>query len=547
MMSIIYKFLDLKGLYSDPITEQRARGLLYFVTGLGVLFFFVAFYQFATIVQGTDDFSLVTLFFFAQPILAFIFVRIIHAGYYRQTAIAVIAVILLGNLGGLYLFNTVNSLFLALPIIGAAVLLGWRSTAITVGLVITLLLLATFSDTANDAFNVFITTSLVLIGVGVWLVMFETNTQNTARRFIREFKDLRQVTKQLHVRDSQANEEEIALETINLIRDKLNFTFTSIYLIEGGGAVRHILGGLNLQQINIEQNVHLQLGNGISEAIRTTSVVQINKESSAVMREHLLQGIQGALAIPVLDDDQIIAVLDVQSEDTEHFTVNEIDTAVLVAEQLAIGVTQSRLIASLREELDEQNRLLNQQRNRLLNYERSERRATTSAWITYLQQRGIDYMGFDFKEQAIDEALKDSMDIDLETALKTGEISISLEDDVQVVRVPITLRGQALGAMSFRIPKGNQAIGLRQQELIRSVVQRLALALENKRLFEQSHAQAQRESTANEVGNLLLTSTDIDTVLQMAAEHFNEALGAIQTQIHLRPEASQIVEGEDLS
>ena len=52
---------------------------------------------------------------------------------------------------------------------------------------------------------------------------------------------------------------------------------------------------------------------------------------------------------------------------------------------------------------------------------------------------------------------------------------------------------------------------------------------------------------ANEVGNLLLTSTDINTVLQLAAENFNQALGAIQTQIRLKPDAQQIGEGEGTS
>jgi hypothetical protein len=67
--------------------------------------------------------------------------------------------------------------------------------------------------------------------------------------------------------------------------------------------------------------------------------------------------------------------------------------------------------------------------------------------------------------------------------------------------------------------------------------------LENKRLFEQSRAQALRESKANQVGNLLLSSTDIETVLNLAAQNFNEALGAVQTKIHLQPETRRATEG----
>jgi GAF domain-containing protein len=136
---------------------------------------------------------------------------------------------------------------------------------------------------------------------------------------------------------------------------------------------------------------------------------------------------------------------------------------------------------------------------------------------------------------------------DLQPAIQTGDISLRYEGEQQVLSVPIILRGYTLGAMSFRVPEGSQTIGPRQQELIRSVVQRLGLALENKRLFEQSQAQAQRESKANEVGSLLLSSTDIDTVLKMAADSFNQAMGAVQTQIRLRPEGQELNGGEGAS
>jgi len=108
--------------------------------------------------------------------------------------------------------------------------------------------------------------------------------------------------------------------------------------------------------------------------------------------------------------------------------------------------------------------------------------------------------------------------------------------DTQVINVPITFRDHTLGAMSFTIAKGEE-IGARQLEMARVVSNRLALALENTRLFEQSQAQVQRERKASELGNLLLGSTDVSAVLNLAAESFNEALGAVQTRIYVEREA----------
>ena len=72
-------------------------------------------------------------------------------------------------------------------------------------------------------------------------------------------------------------------------------------------------------------------------------------------------------------------------------------------------------------------------------------------------------------------------------------------------------------------------------DTLRIVTSRLAVALESNRLFEQTQAQAQRERKASEIGSLLLSVTDIDAVLNLAAENFNEALGAVHTRVVLDP------------
>jgi GAF domain-containing protein len=68
------------------------------------------------------------------------------------------------------------------------------------------------------------------------------------------------------------------------------------------------------------------------------------------------------------------------------------------------------------------------------------------------------------------------------------------------------------------------------------VAERLALALENTRLFEQTQAQAQRERKANEIASVLIGATDVRLVLNLAAENFKDALGAVNTHIYIQPD-----------
>jgi len=73
----------------------------------------------------------------------------------------------------------------------------------------------------------------------------------------------------------------------------------------------------------------------------------------------------------------------------------------------------------------------------------------------------------------------------------------------------------------------------RQIELAGTVALRLGGALENKRLLEQTQAQALRERQAGEVANMLIGATDVRSLLELAADSFNDTLGAVQTQIYL--------------
>lgn len=117
-------------------------------------------------------------------------------------------------------------------------------------------------------------------------------------------------------------------------------------------------------------------------------------------------------------------------------------------------------------------------------------------------------------------------------SLHAGQIVMEPNGDKTLVMVPIRLRDVLLGALSFRIARSHE-LNQRQQELIQDVVDRLALALENRRLLQQSQSQAQREAKASEVARLLFSETDLTALLSVAAGQFNEALGAVNTSVRV--------------
>jgi GAF domain-containing protein len=103
---------------------------------------------------------------------------------------------------------------------------------------------------------------------------------------------------------------------------------------------------------------------------------------------------------------------------------------------------------------------------------------------------------------------------------------------MSVLCVPIRLRGQTLGAVEFRRP-GATGWSSAALELAQIVAERLALSLENARLFEQAQTTAQREQLVSQITSQLQTATDLQSLLALAAARFQEALGATQTSVRL--------------
>jgi hypothetical protein len=171
---------------------------------------------------------------------------------------------------------------------------------------------------------------------------------------------------------------------------------------------------------------------------------------------------------------------------------------------------------------------------------------TGAAWGDYLQGRGDGFIGFDLNNENAALVPAGDLPAQVRAALEHGDAVTHEIAGELVLSVPIQLRDEMLGAMAFTMPPG-QIVNERQVTIARIVAQRLALALENTRLVEQSQAQAARESKASEVASSLIGQQSVDAVLALAAANFQDALGAIYTQIYLEPDAFavQATDGEE--
>ena len=130
------------------------------------------------------------------------------------------------------------------------------------------------------------------------------------------------------------------------VRSLINYDAFSVYLVDEANAVLH-----SRFTVRFDQQMHVDnvpLGMGITgaavasrEAIR---VVDTSKDPRYVMR---IPAIQSEIAVPLIVQDKVIGVLDVESERLGFFTEDHKRTLTLLAPQIASSVENARLYGEL--------------------------------------------------------------------------------------------------------------------------------------------------------------------------------------------------------
>jgi signal transduction histidine kinase len=92
--------------------------------------------------------------------------------------------------------------------------------------------------------------------------------------------------------------------------------------------------------------------------------------------------------------------------------------------------------------------------------------------------------------------------------------------------VPIMLRGVAYGNFYLTEKEGGRDFTEEDEELVTLLASQAAVSIENARLYEASTGWSRQLESLNEVGNALVTETDLDRLLDLIARRLRELLDA---------------------
>jgi GAF domain-containing protein/HAMP domain-containing protein len=231
-------------------------------------------------------------------------------------------------------------------------------------------------------------------------------------------------------------------------------------------------------------------------------------------RNELLPETRAELAIPLRVGDTVIGALDVQSKLGNAFTEGQIGVLQTMADQIAIAIENARLYQeSIR---------------RAAEIEEANRRATQRAWADFMR---------DQRAKTLLRQAGAQTDTDMSALRRQAQqegrtlVGRPTERGTIPVAVPIILRGQTLGAVEWELPA--QGFGEDKIALAEELAARLAVSLDNARLFQESRRAVERERMVNLIAGRLAAQTSIDDLLKTAVREAGRAVRAPSVGIRL--------------
>ena len=241
----------------------------------------------------------------------------------------------------------------------------------------------------------------------------------------------------------------------------------------------------------------------------------------------LLPNTRSEIALPLHAGSKVIGALDVQSEQSNAFSENDIEVLTTLSDQVSIAIQNTITLAEAKRSLAEAQSAFSQ--------------VIHEAW-KILQPKEVG-LGFTLSGQTIkslETPLKDGV---INEAIDKGQTVSSRTNDTETVAIPIRLRNEIIGVMNLKVQGETQQITNDDIEIAQAVADRLSLAIETATLLETSQRRANIEKLTTNITSRVSSSTRFDTILKTAAKELSEALRS-EVIVQIDPVSLELSTGE---
>lgn len=269
----------------------------------------------------------------------------------------------------------------------------------------------------------------------------------------------------------------------------------------------------------------------VARAARTGEVVRVDKVREAVdwLPNPLLPDTYSEMVVPISLEGQVVGVLDVQDDEVAGLDEGDANLLRSLASQVAVAMRNARLFAEVETELAQARA--------------AQEKYVEQAWqqrkgqLQKLEHLHTRLVAAPALAEATLTQAKQLAWVQNRPALVT---LAGIEPNSTSIVAPVTLSGKTIGVL--QVHRLDSTGGAEAETppwtdedlaVVETVLDQVAQAAENLRLFEETRERATQEQTIREITDKLRATSNLDALLETATRELGQHLGVRHTVLEL--------------
>jgi GAF domain-containing protein/HAMP domain-containing protein len=353
--------------------------------------------------------------------------------------------------------------------------------------------------------------------------------------------------------------EVLLAEVVDQIKEKFDYYHAHIYLLDDKRQNLVVAAGTGEAGAEMKaRGHHIALNTPtslVARAARTGEIVRVDnvREAEDWLPNPLLPHTYSEMAVPITlgVQGEIVGVLDVQQDKIAALDEGDANLLRTLANQIAVAIRNARLFAEVERALTDarvaQERYIEQAweqakataRNIKYHYTGPEALPLDEMVLTKAKQEAVNQnrpviITIDHEHGTV---VDDQPTSDQQAPMNVENWEV--KKHVGSVAAPINLHSKIIGTLQLYPSQPNQSWTEDDLAIVEAVVNELALAAENLRLFEETREQANYERLVSDITQKIRQAPNMEILAKTAAEALSAVLGVSDGMVRLNVSTEQ--------
>lgn len=308
------------------------------------------------------------------------------------------------------------------------------------------------------------------------------------------------------------NIDELLSRTVDLIVSRFGYYHAGIFLLDETKqyvVLRAVSGPTGSEMLSAQHK--LKVGeSSIVGSVALTGMPRVSLEvdqDRSHYKNPLLPETRSEIAIPMRVGEEVVGVLDVQSQFSNAFQDSDMYVLQILTDLIAVSFHNAKLNQDLQESLNELANLYGEY--------------SQKSWANIAASS--QYRGYTYDLSGVHPVIENEPDEFL-----------PLHAEEPVVNIPLVVRGDEIGVLS--VFPGDHLLSSDDINLLEDIASRISQSLESARLFNETQRRAMNERLVRQAASRMSETLDIESVLQTAVNEIYQTLHLSQLSIRLQPD-----------